>query len=199
MRIMNKHYTAYTDENILALISENNDTSAFRELYDRYFQLLFNYTYSKLQEEFAAQEVVQELFVGIWQQRSNHTIQSCRPYLFSAAKNLIISYYRKELTRQKHYDKWETYQSDIYLFADQDILTADLQKRYEKGLIILPEKCREVFTLSRKGIPNKRIAMQLGISEKTVEQHITKALRILRDHLKEHLPYLLILVQLSQI
>jgi len=186
----------YSDEHILTLIQENNDESAFTMLYDRYFRILFNYTYSKVNDQFAAQEIVQELFVSIWQQRHRNTVNSCRSYLFSSVKNLIISYYRKEYTRKFHYDRWEVQSECSVALTDQDALTSDLQIRYEEGLHLLPPKCREVFILSRKGHTNKEIAQQLSISEKTVEQHITKALRVLKEYLREHFAYALILISL---
>ena len=184
----------YSDEQILSLIQQNSDESAFTMLYDRYFRILFNYTYSKVNDQFAAQEIVQELFVSIWQQRHKNTVNSCRSYLFSSVKNLIISYYRKEYTRKFHYDRWEVQSEGSVDLTDQDILTSDLQNRYEQGLHLLPPKCKEVFILSRKGHSNKEIARQLLISEKTVEQHITKALRVLKEYLKEHFAYALILI-----
>jgi len=186
----------YSDEHILTLIQENNDESAFTMLYDRYFRILFNYTYSKVNDQFAAQEIVQELFVSIWQQRHRNTVNSCRSYLFSSVKNLIISYYRKEYTRKFHYDRWEVQSECSVALTDQDVLTSDLQIRYEQGLHLLPPKCREVFILSRKGHTNKEIAQELSISEKTVEQHITKALRVLKEYLREHFAYALILISL---
>ncbi|RRB04606.1 RNA polymerase sigma factor [Larkinella rosea] len=191
---MNSSYSTYSDENILTLISENNDESAFAELYNRYFRLLFNYSFSKLNDRFAAQEIVQELFVTIWQQRHRSAVHCCRSFLFSSTKNLIISHYRKEYTRRFHYTQWEVQTGDSTELTDQQILTSDLQDRYEKGLFQLPPKCKEVFMLSRKGHSNREIALQLGISEKTVEQHITKALRVLKEYLKEHFAYAFLLI-----
>lgn len=193
---MNRIYLSCSDEKILMLISEDDQT-AFAELYERYFKILFNYVYGKVNDQFIAQEIVQELFIKLWQQRKMHQIDCCRSYLYAISKNLVISHYRKELTRQRHYDQWERNHPQETDTTDQPILTADLMTRYEQGLFILPPKCKAVFELSRNGIPNKEIANQLTISEKTVEQHITKALRLLKTHLREHLPYLLILVQLS--
>lgn len=184
----------YSDEQILTRIQEHNDESAFTMLYDRYFRILFNYTYSKVNDQFVAQEIVQELFVSIWQQGNRSKVNSCRSYLFSSVKNLIISYYRKEYTRKFHYDRWQLHSEDSVNLTDQGVLTSDLQIRYEEGLHLLPPKCREVFILSRKGNSNKEIALQLAISEKTVEQHITKAIRVLKEYLKEHFAYALILV-----
>lgn len=195
---MNSHYLPYSDEDLLALMQEHDDELAFSEMYNRYFRLLYNYTYEKVSDPFVAQEIVQELFVSLWQQRHRHVVQSCRPYLFSGAKNLVISFYRKEFTRQRHYSQWEILRPKAADSPDQQTLTDDLQHQYEAGLNLLPDKCREVFVLSRQGLPHREIAQKLTISEKTVEQHITKALRALRAHLKEHLLYGLFLIQLFQ-
>lgn len=191
---MNNFYATCSDENILALISEQDDELAFAELYSRYFKTLFNYAYSKVNDRYAAQEIVQELFVNIWQQRRQNQVQCGRSFLFTIAKRLIISFYRKEYTRQHHYGQWEIHHSETSDFADQPILASDLQNRYEKGLHLLSPKCHEVFTMSRRGLSNKQIGEALNISEKTVEQHITKALRILKEHLKEHMIYALVLL-----
>lgn len=185
--MMNNFYATCSDENILALINEQDDELAFEELYNRYFKILFNYAYSKVNDRFTAQEIVQELFVKVWQQRRQNQVACARPFLFTIAKRLIISFYRKEYTRQHHYGQWEIQRSDASEFADQPTLASDLQSRYEEGLHLLSQKCQEVFVMSRQGFSNKQIGEQLGISEKTVEQHITKALRILKAHLKEHM------------
>ncbi|RAJ94300.1 RNA polymerase sigma-70 factor (ECF subfamily) [Larkinella arboricola] len=193
---MNLLYSAHSDEDILKSIGENNDEFAFAELYNRYFRLLFNYAFSKVNDQFVAQEIIQELFVMLWQQRHRNTILSCRSYLFASAKNLIISHYRKEFTRQYHYNQWEIQTNGSTALTDQLTLTADLQHRYEQGLHRLPQKCKEVFVLSRQGHSNREIALQLAISEKTVEQHITKALRLLKEYLKEHFVYTLLFLSL---
>lgn len=192
---MSGRYVTCSDEDLVDIMHQYDDESAFAELYSRYFRPLFNYTYEKVNDRFVAQEIVQELFVSLWQQRHQHSIQACRPYLFSVAKNLIISFYRKEQTRQRHYHQWGTLSPHTTDSSDQVILLDDLNHQYEEGLNRLPDKCREVFVLSRQGYTNRKIAQSLAISEKTVEQHITKALRSLRLHLKEHLRYLLIALQ----
>ena len=190
---MNYIYPNCSDENILTLIREQHDELAFEALYNRYFKSLFNYAYSKVNDQFSAQEIVQELFVNLWQQRENMHADCCRSLLFTIAKRQIISFYRKEATRRRHYDQWTIQRQEYEETADQTALVSDLAHRYQTGLHLLSPKCQEVFVLSRQGFANRQIAERLSISEKTVEQHITKALRVLRAHLKEHIIYTFIL------
>ncbi|QRR01025.1 RNA polymerase sigma factor [Dyadobacter sandarakinus] len=190
---MNDFYANCSDENILLLVREHQDESAFAELYKRYFPELFNYVYSKVNDRFSAQEVVQELFVSIWQQRADTLVGNCRVFLFSAAKKRIISFYRCEFTRRRHYDQWAFDSTALASGeADEQVIADDLSQNFERALRLLPPKCQEVFVLSRRGLSNKQIAGQLAISDKTVEQHISKALRILRSRLREHMIYMLL-------
>ncbi|WP_338869974.1 RNA polymerase sigma-70 factor [Spirosoma sp. SC4-14] len=191
---MKSTFIAFSDEKTQRPNEDENEELAFSELYSRYFRALFNYTYSKVNDQFIAQEIVQELFISIWKQRQSNTIQSNQAYLFASVKNLIISYYRKEYTRQHHYSQWEIHSEKSTESTDQPLLTADLQQHYEDGLRLLSPKCREVFLFSRKGHSNREIAQQFAISEKTVEQHITKARGLLKTYLKEHLAYALLSV-----
>ena len=189
-------YSVYTDDALMEQI-RTGDERAFSELYERYFSKLFNYAYQKRGDRFKAQEIVQELFVDLWLRRSELRVASVPNYLFGAAKNLIISAIRRELSQEKHLSDWQIQSSAAESSTEHQILYNDLHKHYEEGLALLPEKCRAVFLLSRSGNPNSEIAHQLQISEKTVEQHITKALRILRLNLKNHLNTVLIIVLLK--
>ncbi|WP_159470549.1 sigma-70 family RNA polymerase sigma factor [Dyadobacter sp. 3J3] len=193
---MNARYTHFSDANLLEIIRTDADRKAFEELYLRYFAPLFNYVYSRINDRFTSQEIVQELFVSIWQKRIDSNIQDCKSYLFSSAKKRIITHYRAEMSRQNRNTYWESARESSAETTYQDTLALDLQNRYHEALHLLPEKCRQVFTLSRQGISNRDVALELNISEKTVEQHITKALRILKVYLKEHLAYTLILINL---
>ena len=190
---METHYTNLSDEELLIKLTVSDDRTAFETLYLRYASPLFDYVHARADDRYTAQEIVQELFLGLWQKRKSLSVQTCRAYLFCAAKNLIISHYRKEISREMRQKTWETGRSQIEEHTYQEAIAQDLRVRYQKGLKQLPEKCQRVFTLSRDGLSNREVADQLNISEKTVEQHITKALRFLKVYLKEHLAYLAVL------
>ncbi len=187
---METHYAHFSDEELLTGLTVRDDRKAFETLYCRYSARIFDYVHVRVNDRYTAQEIVQELFVGLWQKRASLSIKTCRAYLFSAAKNLVISHYRQEMARAARQQNWAGEQQPEAELTYQETIARDLNVRYEQGLQLLPDKCQQVFTLSRDGLTNREVARQMNISEKTVEQHITKALRFLKVYLKEHLAYL---------
>lgn len=173
-------YQAYSDYDLIALLKAD-DKAAFDTLYGRYFGKLFNHAYEKLRDRFLAQEVVQELFVSFWQNRHKIEVRtSLAAYFFVAIRYLIINQYTKQMVYEQNIDKIVLTQNQITDETNEWLDYKDLQTEYEAALQQLPDKCREVFIMSRNGSTNKEIAIATNISTKTVEQHITKALRTLR-------------------
>ncbi len=188
----NSSYQAYTDNQLIELLADS-DPKAFETLYNRYFTRLFNYAYDKTGDHFAAQEVVQELFINVWQQRERlHINSAVNGYLFKSAKHLVIDLYRRENSLNHHTDVFVNRQVYSSNQTEEQVRVNELQRTYAHFLNQLPDKCRAVFTLSREGFSNREIAEQMNISEKTVEQHITKALRLLRTQF----PFLLLLLMM---
>jgi RNA polymerase sigma-70 factor (family 1) len=180
-------YQAYSDFDLIALL-KGDDILAFDTLYARYFGKLYNHAYEKLHDRFLAQEVVQDLFVSFWQNRYKIEVHtSLASYFFTAIRYLIINQFRKQMLYEQKIDKMALTQSQSTNETNEWLDYKDLQFEYQAALQELPEKCREVFTMSRNGASNKEIAESLNISTKTVEQHITKALRTLRKLLNSHL------------
>ena len=190
---METPYAHLSDEELLTSLTVSDDREAFEILYLRYSARLFDYVHARVDDRYTAQEIVQELFVGLWQKRGSLSIQTCRAYLFSVAKNLVISHYRQAIARAARQQSWAADWRAEEELTYQETIAQDLSIRYQKGLKLLPDKCQRVFTLSRDGLTNREVAERLDISEKTVEQHITKALRFLKVYLKEHLAYLAVL------
>jgi RNA polymerase sigma-70 factor (family 1) len=180
-------YQTYTDFDLISLL-KGDDVLAFETLYTRYFGKLYNHAYEKLHDRFLAQEVVQDLFVSFWQNRYKIEVHtSLASYFFVAIRYLIINQFKKQLIYEQKIDTLTLTQNQITDETNEWLDYKDLQTEYQAALNTLPEKCREVFTISRNGATNKEIAEALNISTKTVEQHITKALRTLRILLNSRL------------
>ncbi|WP_044172690.1 sigma-70 family RNA polymerase sigma factor [Flectobacillus major] len=193
-----ERFKGYDDESLLELMQSSNDHLAFEEIYLRYFVAVYNKAYEKLRDRFLAQEVTQTVFVSIWQSRHSIILQTnLQNYLFGMVKYQVITQIRKKLIQEKYFIVNESPAQEAAFtnhltssfavnLTEETIAYESLKNDYQKALSFLPDKCREVFLLSRVGTNNKEIASRLNISEKTVEQHITKAIRLLRVHLKDY-------------
>lgn len=173
---------------LLEEISEGNER-AFAELYDVFSADLIRHIVSKVDDTQVAEDILHDLFLSLWRNRENmREIESLPAYLYSSCRYLIIAHYRQVL---KHPDLLDLNELDV---LDESISLEDrMHYRFVIDMIStevenLPEKCREVFKLSREDyLSNKEIASRLAISESTVEKHINKAIRRLRVVSKKNL------------
>lgn len=165
------------------------------------FDFFFNYYYPGLcvyaqkiislpEEE--ARDIVQDVFVKFWNDCKKLDIQfSIRSYLFVAVKNKCFDVLRKKNRNIKVQEISK--ENDIADEAFETYILSELETLFNKSLTKLPERCREVFELSRlHGLKNREIAAKLNLSEKTVENQITKALHVLKEELKDYLPLLIL-------
>jgi RNA polymerase sigma-70 factor (ECF subfamily) len=183
----------HTDQFLLDLIRKD-DRKAFTELYNRYWDKTFAVAMHRLGDEHEAEEVVQEVFLSIWQRRATIELtHSVATYLSVAVKYKVISHLAKQHRRQLQRDEL-TISSPVMENSTTDWLhEKELRLLLERSINRLPEKCRIVFLLSRD--ENKtyaEIAAELNISQKTVEAHMSKALSTLRETLKVTLPIALV-------
>lgn len=190
----NQHI-AHTDEHLLQLMASDN-REAFTELYNRYWDKTFAVAYHRLDDEHEAEEVVQEVFLSIWQRRARlkltHTMAT---YLSVAVKYRVINHLDRQYRKQQHLDELSFNSSETEDSTIQWLEEKELRERLDHSIGQLPEKCRIVFLLSRD--ENKtyaEIAATLGISQKTVEAHMSKALSTLRQSLGVSLPVLFLLL-----
>jgi RNA polymerase sigma-70 factor (ECF subfamily) len=163
------------------------------------FEFFFNYFYPGLCiyaqktisiPEQEAKDLVQDVFVKFWNGREKTDIRfSIRSYLFVSVKNKCFDLHRKRNTYLKVQEI--TKDHDITDESFDTYVLSELETLFNKSLEKLPERCREVFELSRfHGLKNREIAAKLNLSEKTVENQVTKALHILKEELKDYLPLL---------
>lgn len=171
-----------TDAAITEKFNSTGDKYAYLEIYNRYHAQLYSSARKRGISAEMAEEIVQDLFVNLWQQRTIITINSSLSgYLFTAVRNLVLNQIQKESVRIHFRESLKVRQSDYDNSTEEYLLANDLDKSISKNILTLPDKCRSVFELSRKHHKsNKQIAIELGISEKTVENHMTRAIKYLR-------------------
>jgi RNA polymerase sigma-70 factor (family 1) len=163
----------------------NGDEAAFDTLYRRYVVRLLNTAFQKTNSREMAQELVQDVFMELYLHRAKITIHtSLQGYLFTILRNKIFNYYRHQLV-QKKYRQFVVQRGEQLAHDSGKALEGkELQDKVRVLIQELPAQCRTVFLLSREQqLSNKQIAEQLDISVNTVEQHIRKARRILREAL----------------
>lgn len=190
-----KGYGTYTDVDLLDLM-KSGDHGAFTVLYNRYWDKLLAIAYNHTRDKSSAKEIVQNLFVGLWNRRKDLNISSPANYLATAIKFAVFKeYYRKQKRETSLADKL-TFEVEHEI---EEKISAKFLQQYIYGIVeTLPEKCRLVFKLSREQHKtNLEIARELGISEKTVEMHITKALKTIRTELNNSEIIVIILSGLS--
>lgn len=172
---------SHTDQELLQLLAQDDD-EAFTAIYLRYWDKLTVVAMHRLGNLEEAKEVVQEVFCNLWRRREeleiDHTLNT---YLAAAVKYEIFKRFavksRHRRLQQKALDQWQEAAEDTL----DNLHANELRSELSTLVKALPEKCRIVFQLSRdKGYTQKQIASELGIAEKTVEAHLSAALRKLR-------------------
>ncbi|WP_442588372.1 RNA polymerase sigma-70 factor [Pedobacter sp. AW31-3R] len=169
-------------QDLLYLI-EHNNKNAFTDFYSNNFQKLILVSDKYVKDVYIAEEIVQDVFLKIWEDKDLLlNVSSIRSYLYRSVVNSSLNYVNRQRNIEKHHLKIAANltDDDIELINDQNEMIVMLYKEIE----LLPEKCRNVFKLSRlEGMKYKDIAIELGISEKTVENHMGNALKILRSRI----------------
>lgn len=151
--------------------------------------------YKKVHHKALAEELAQNLFISLWERRSESNIKNLRSYLFSALKYNIINHYKSQIVRDKYLCYVNAGSAGTAFAAEESMMLRDLSEAIERGVSLLPKKTQQVFILNR--IENrsvKDIANALHISEKAVEYHVTQSLKAMRVYLKDYLLLLMLLL-----
>ncbi|WP_316816114.1 RNA polymerase sigma-70 factor [Pedobacter nyackensis] len=175
-------YKLQSDQQLLDMLRMDNRV-AFDEIYTRHWPKLYQSIFNVCRDRETSVDVCQEVFIWLWEHRNAvNVISSIKGYLFAAAKYKFISYIRKGKVKESVFTKIKEL-PDSYTI-EENLEVKELQHIIGQITDRLPEKCREIFKMSRnEQLSNKEIAVRLGLSEKTVENQITIALRRLRGAL----------------
>lgn len=170
------------DEALLEMLGLNYEW-ALKEIFSRYHLRLFRLAAGVLQDEDLAKDLVQDVFVDLWQRRQSANIRELAHYLTRAIKFQVLKQLRNGKLREHHLKMAQNVQ-----FANQTeeaLQFEELENSLQYAIDQLPPRCKEVFVLSRfENLSHKEIAARLHISTKTVEVQITKALAHIRIKLQ---------------
>lgn len=151
-------------------------------IYEKYQRLLFLYAYRKLNDQDEAKDVVQEVFISLW--NKSHTLNpdlSIAGYLYRAVRNRAFNIFAHKEIEAKYLESLDDFLSNNYESADGLIRERQIEELILKEIKALPPKMREIFELSRKAhLSYKEIALELDLSEYTVATQIKRALKTLR-------------------
>lgn len=168
------------------------DSKAFQVLTELYYTRLLHVAINYLVNKEDAKDVVQEVFVKIWNKKSKIIIHTnLNAYLYRTLKNACIDFLRKNKNSIIEPLKLELREKRLNLYALRDdastaIIEQELEKEIQYAISLLPEKCKQVFVKSRiDGLRHREISEEMNISVKTIENHMTKALKHMRLHLRE--------------
>lgn len=176
---------------ILRIIED--DTAAFESLFHLYHKRIYSFAQGLLNSSFDAEEVVQNVFMALWNQRKTLNISgSFTSYIFAISRNIIYEHIRQKINKEAFSEYYLEHNVEYSFITEEEVAYHELEGKIQQCIDLLPERRREIFVLSRiEKMSYKEIAEKLSISENTVDTQIRHALNTLRRQLTEYLVLLL--------
>lgn len=169
---------------------KNGEHGAYEKVFKTWYEPLCSYACSILRDMDEAEEVVQKMFCTLWDKHEEIDVQlSLQSYLYKTVHNRCLNHIRHGAVQDKYKSEFLHINEEAHDSTNMRVEYSELQQELSRAVAQLPEQARRVFELSRvKNLSYQEIAEQLKISRNTVENHMGKALRLLRESLKEYLP-----------
>jgi len=169
---------------VVAELAQNNDSS-IDELFNYYYPRLFNFSRSILKIEDGIDDILQEVFVKIWQNRRNiKSTDTFNAYIFTITRNLLLNELRRRINSNSLKEEIRKFSTAPEYSLNKTIEYREMQEKVDTVINELPGRQKEIFVLSRKnGLSHKEIAEKLGIKTKTVEYHISLAIKHIKSEL----------------
>lgn len=175
-------HNGFKSDNVLIERLSAGDQSAFSEIYHTYASDLIGFASSKVYSLETARDLVQDVFTCLWTERKEHRIHSSiQSYLFGITRHRIIDHIRKNMTREQYASMLQELSLKLENSLENSVEAKDLNNFIQKAVVNLPPRTKEIYHLSRhenKSIPE--IAQMLNISDQTVKNQLTSALKFLR-------------------
>jgi RNA polymerase sigma-70 factor (ECF subfamily) len=164
---------------------KSGEVQAFDEIYNLYSKRIYRFAYSFLKTKVNAEEIVQEVFLRVWEKRAKiNKYYSFKAFLFTVSHNIIIDNFRENLKEQKYVEFLKENAVVFHSDTEMSIEYSELNKMYWDAIDLLPERRRLIFKLHRiEGLSYSEISQKLNISNKTVENQMSSALKFLKEKL----------------
>jgi RNA polymerase sigma-70 factor (ECF subfamily) len=177
-------YTHLTDDELVTLLKQG-DERAFAEIYQRYAEKLAGFAGSKLYSLDDARDILHDLFVKLWEGREQlHITSNLQSYLFAVIRHRIVDKIRKNITREEYALTVQSFTVFCDEHADKLLELKQLRQTVDRSLNQLSPRIKEIYQLSREeGLSNHDIAEKLHLSEQTVKNQLSAALKHLRETL----------------
>jgi len=184
----------FSDSDLIDSLKTGNE-DAITEIYRRYWRKLLAIAFNHTKDKVAAEEIVQEVLIKLWDKREQLQINSLPNYLATATKFSVLTAIHRQKRRSDI--AASAYGKTLHDFDDEKIYARFLQE-YINGVVEkLPEKCKLVFKYSREeGRSISQISDEMNIAEKTAEAHLTKALKAIRVSLRNVGMFYLVFLQI---
>lgn len=168
---------------------------AFEMLFNQYYKPLVNYSFTLLKDTGEAEDIVQQVYINVWQKRDELDIHtSPRAFLYKSVYNASLNRIKQNAVRASY--SADAKQTAAVADTADAVVAKELKQKIDVAIDQLPEQCGKIFKMSRYGnLKYQEIANELGISIKTVENQMGKALKTLRITLKEYMPLLILFTQ----
>jgi len=172
------------------------DEAAFEQVFKTHFKRLHAYAFTILRDEVEAEEIVQQVFFKLWERNENLSLTgSVSSYLYRAVHNESLNYIKHQKVRSNHQLHVAYSMKNEVEHPAKKVMAGELEKKIHTALNELPEQCRTIFQMSRfDELKYREIADKLGISVKTVENQMGKALKLLREKLVDFLIFILLFI-----
>lgn len=168
----------------------------FRETYDLYYEALCKFLFLYTKDVQIVEDIVQEIFLSLWENKNTIEINYIKTYLFQSAKNKMLNYLRDEKNRSVLLERWFDEQMREKSLDTNSFEVEKLLAIVENAIESLPQKCKEIFILNKiENLSYKKVAELKGLSIKTVENQMGIALKKIREFLSDK-TFLILITQI---